>query len=57
MAAPVADPAPPGVELPFPARVSDERKPVRELQSHSIRELQAFLDAAMPLLARGRRRA
>ena len=56
MDAPVADPAPPGVELPFPAQVSDERKPVRELQSHSIGDLQAFLDAAMPLLARGRRR-
>ncbi len=57
MAEPVADPAPPGVELPFPAQVSDERRPVRKLQAHSISDLQAFLDAAMPLLARGRRRA
>ena len=57
MAAAVADPAPPGVELPFPAQVSDERKPVRELQSHSIVDLQSFLAAAMPLLARGRQRA
>ncbi len=58
----VADPAPPGSKLPFPASVSDERKPVRELQSRgqaaaAIPDFQAFLDAALPLLARGRRRA
>jgi hypothetical protein len=55
---PEADPAPPGSRLPFPASVSDERKPVRQLQSHdAARDVQAFLDAALPLLARGRRGA
>lgn len=63
---PQPDPAPPGSTLPFPASVSNERKPVRRLQSHDgqrastneempIADLQAFLDAAMPLLARKRR--
>jgi len=54
---PEADPAPPGSRLPFPAAVSDERKPVRELQAHeaAINDVRAFLDAALPLLARGRR--
>jgi len=57
MPAAVEDVAPPGVELPFPAQVSDERKPVRRLQSAGgeIADLQAFLDAALPLLARGPR--
>jgi hypothetical protein len=57
MPAPKADPAPLGVELPFPAQVSDERKPVRKLQSRSqpAEDVQAFLDAAMPLLVRSRR--
>ncbi|HWQ22704.1 MAG TPA: gluconate 2-dehydrogenase subunit 3 family protein [Gaiellaceae bacterium] len=57
MTAAVEDVAPPGVELPFPAQVSDERKPVRRLQSAGgeIADLQAFLDAALPLLARGPR--
>jgi hypothetical protein len=58
MTAAVEDFASPGVELPFPAQVSDERKPVRKLQSASggeLADLQAFLDAAMPLLARSRR--
>lgn len=59
MTAPAADPAPLGVELPFPADVSDERKPVRTLQQHAgtIPDVQAFLDAAMPLLVRARRHA
>jgi Gluconate 2-dehydrogenase subunit 3 len=60
MTEPVADPVPAGVELPFPAQVSNERKPVRKLSARgqaSLPELQAFLDAAMPLLARSRRRA
>jgi hypothetical protein len=56
---PQADAAPPGSKLPFPAGVSDERKPVRELQSreNAISDLQELLDAALPLLALGPRRA
>lgn len=54
---PEPDAAPPGSRLPFPASVSDERKPVRRLQSRGrrISDVQAFLDAALPLLARDRR--
>jgi len=56
---PQPDPAPPGSKLPFPAAVGDERKPVRKLQSLAppLADLQAFLDAALPLLARSRRGA
>lgn len=59
MTKPVQDYASPGVELPFPAQVSDQRRPPRELQLHAdtLSDLQAFLDAAMPLLARGRKSA